>query len=79
MLKIKDDVDLKELEKFGFEDLGVCYKYYGNSDILGFISINKETREIKRIHPYSLREEANEDEVQDLIQAGLVEKVDDEQ
>ena len=78
MLKIKDDVDLKELEKFGFEDLGVCYKYYGNSDILGFISINKGTREIKRIHPYSLREEANEDEVYDLIKADLVEKVEEE-
>ena len=46
-----------------------------NSDILGFISINKGNREIKRIHPYSLREEATEDEVYDLIQAGLVEKV----
>ena len=28
MLKIKDDVDLKELEKFGFELDGNTYKYF---------------------------------------------------
>ena len=28
MLKIRDDVDLKELEKFGFELDGNTYKYF---------------------------------------------------
>ena len=75
MLKIKDDVDLKELEKFGFEDFGVCYKGYG--DFGNQFFINKSDRFIKRVHPYSLREEANEDEMCELIQAGLVEKVEE--
>ena len=75
MLKIKDDVDLKELEKFGFEDFGVCYKGYG--DFGNQFFINKSDRLIKRVHPYSLREEANEEEMFDLIQAGLVEKVEE--
>lgn len=73
MLKIKDDVNLKELEKFGFDDFGIGYKRYGIFGEQYFIH-NKD-RIIKRIHPYSFREEANQDEVQDLIQAGLVEKV----
>lgn len=55
MLKIKDNVDLEELEKFGFDDFGVCYKRYGTLGEQYFI--NKGTREIKRIHPYSFREE----------------------
>lgn len=76
MLKIKDNVDLKELEKFGFDDFGVCYKRYGTLGEQYFI--NKGTREIKRIHPYSFREEPTEDEIYDLIQAGLVEKVKEE-
>jgi len=75
MLKIKDNVGLKELEKFRFRDIGVYYKrpfLFG-----GEIYINKETRKITRMHPYSLREEPNEDEIRDLIKANLVEKVSD--
>ena len=75
MLKIKEDVDLKELEKFGFDDFGVCYKKYGELGEQYFI--NKGTREILRLHPYSLREKPTEDEVFDLIKAGLVEKVEE--
>ena len=41
--------------------------------------INKEDRTIKRVHPYSLRETPTDDEVLDLVQAGLVEKVGDNQ
>jgi len=77
MLKIKDDVNLKELENFGYDDFGVCYKKYG---ILGEqYFIDKGTRKITRIHPYSLREEPTLDEVLDLNQYGYVEKVDDKQ
>ena len=44
----------------------------------GEIYINKETKEITRLHPYSVREIPNDEEIQDLIQAGLVEKVEEE-
>lgn len=73
MLKIKDDVNLNELDDRDFADFGVCYKWYG---ILGeqFI-INKGTREIKRIHPYSLREEPTLDEIEMLGISDIVEKV----
>ena len=70
MLKIREDVDLKELEKFGFDDFGVCYKRYGTLGEHYFI--NKGTRTIKRIHPYSLREEPTKNEIYDLIKANLV-------
>ena len=71
MLRIKEGIDLKELEKFGYDDFGVCYKKYG---VLGEqYFINKETREIKRIHPYSFREEPTLDEIADL--ADMVERI----
>lgn len=75
MLRIKSDLDLKELEKFGYDDFGVCYKKYG---ILGEqYFINKGTRKITRIHPFSLREEPTLAELHDLITAGLVEKIEE--
>lgn len=76
MLKIKDDIPLEELEKFDYNDLGVCYKKYGNYALAGIqIIISKTTRVITRLHPYSLREEPTKAEIQDLVDAGLVEKV----
>ena len=76
MWKVKDDVDIEEVEKYGYDDFGVCYKKYG---VLGEqYFINKGTREITRLHPYSFREKPDEDELYDLIQAGLVEKVEEE-
>ena len=80
MLKIRDDVDLKELEKFGYTkiDIGLNepYEIY-----------------IKYIKPYfsiEIRPDGNivannddtnvilkEEYIQDLVQAGLVEKVSD--
>ena len=45
MLKIKDNVDLKELEKFGFKEKQSCYaKQVTNKR---FIEIWKFNREIK--------------------------------
>lgn len=81
MLKIKDKVDLKELEKFGFEldeDMGQ-YFYYGftepscNSEIR--IYVEKGSRKISTgfdrcVNPYKIH-----DKIYDLIQAGLVEKI----
>ena len=81
MLKIKDEIDLKELEKFGYysEDIGlndpfIIYKKY----IKSYISI--DIYPDKTIHKNNDENEGTltDEEVQDLIQAGLVEKVDDE-
>ena len=47
MLKIKDDVDLKELEKFGFIEYNDSYKRDYYNDYL--TSIDKETREILKV------------------------------
>lgn len=57
MLKIIDDIDLKELEKFGFErkfylmDNGYKYFYFMKNDnickaFIGFIEVDTATREI---------------------------------
>ena len=81
MLKIKDNVDLKELEKFGFDDEGNRYFYYEftepneNSELR--LYVEKETRELSTgidmyCSPYRIH-----DKIYDLIQAGLVEKVGD--
>lgn len=68
MLKIKDEVDLKELEKFGFEkivsDIGL--EYYVYEELL----ITKD----KEFSIFKIRKLALE-KFYDLIQAGLVEKV----
>lgn len=71
MLRIKKEVDLKELEKFGYFDYGESYMKVGINNARYFI--NKNTREITRLHPYSLREIPTENEMSDLITAGYVE------
>lgn len=75
MLKIKDNVDLKELEKFGY----IKYKgYYKKdlkfSDIEIFVDI--EQRIIERANQFVFTP-VNNDEIDDLIKADLVEKVSD--
>ncbi len=72
MIKIRNTVNLKELEKYGFEDLGVCYKKYCFGGLQYFI--NKGTREIKRLHPYSFREEPVLGEIENLGIKDLVEE-----
>jgi hypothetical protein len=92
MLKIKDNVDLKELEKFGFEtflirnDKVVCavrdsrnnsckpHQYFR-------IGVNSEDRKFNKTKfrgggKCLLTLQVTRKDVQDLIQAGLVEKVD---
>ena len=61
MLKIKDNVDLKELEKFGFHKE---FDYYEGYDTI----VDCYSREIEVY-------EGGEEKLFDLIQAGLVEKV----
>ena len=80
MLKIKDSIDLRELEKFGFtrcepdeyynadEERNASTKYILWENGYGTIDIDEDTRKIWSIS-------SNYDILFDLIQAGLVEKV----
>ena len=78
MLKIKDNVDLKELEKFKFKYYDYTGKYEYKYSGYAYIYINVWNREIylqyledtleKYTHPL-------DNIIFDLIQAGLVEKV----
>lgn len=81
MLKIRDNVDLDELEKFGFEydeDINQ-YFYYGftradcNSEIRMYV--DKKDRIITTGFDVYVHEGKIHDKIYDLIQAGLVEKV----
>ena len=79
MLKIKDDVDLKELEKFGFEkNLREMVKRWegGTEEII--IDLNDKYIRIIKILNYAwcCIEEVL-DVLFDLIQAGLIEKVEE--
>lgn len=69
MLKIKDNVDLKELEKFGFEESKEDYNYWGE------IIIEKKNRIIDILELDILNIDEAFEKVHDLSQAGLVEKV----
>ena len=77
MLKIKDNVNLKELEKFGFEYTSYCRNKEDNDCLMYcFLSIDPCNRTIEIS---SGVDEINGDyEIEklfDLINAGLVEKV----
>ncbi len=79
MLKIKDNVDLKELEKFGFE-IDFFYNYYLNENG-NIIKIDRERD--NRIFIYAENEFEHLETVTtplhnviyDLIKADMVEKV----
>lgn len=80
MLKIKDNVDLKELEKYGFKNVSYKnYVYKPKVDIdLNEIWVDGDTKKIHIIDcdsdvGYIVDE--NLDKLFELIQAGLVEKV----
>ena len=77
MLRIKNDVDLKKLEKFGFvyyTDKESC-RYgcceFGNHDINIFIN----NARVISLNSSSARSIFNFETLYDLIQAGLVEKL----
>lgn len=81
MLKIKDNVDLKELEKYGFEHYPLIYiketKRY--DDYMGMntakkIYIDEKTREIS-IGTNLFNTDIELDTLYDLIKDGIVEKV----
>ena len=72
MLKIKEDVDLKELEKFGFVNNNCYCTLYGDyADLF----VDKERRIIFIEEDYSHRQTDAWGVLFDLIQVGLVEKV----
>ena len=85
MLKIKDNVDLKELEKYGFEYRIKTNEYYfkiNGSEYLE-IPVDKESKSYKEVRLYIEDEYYNcwtsfnsFDKLYDLIKADLVEKVD---
>ena len=83
MLKIKDNVNLKELEKFGFKRCSNSDEYvlhfarYVNGKVYSYIVITK-TRRISCLNYVAMEHEQRAVEVLfDLIQAGLVKKVED--
>ena len=76
MLKIKEEIDIKELEKFGFldrDDTTYVKKVYlhNDDDDKNFYVIDKKSRIIDLVR----LDHELDDTLYDLIQAGLVEKV----
>lgn len=77
MLKIKDNVDLKELEKYGFIfKCGMCWKPKKGTWEVIEVKIDLETKIIS-FPGLSDMFHTREDTLYDLIKADLVEKVDD--
>lgn len=80
MLKIKDNVDLKELEKFGFTEYSESWnRCYNSNEIVTVIS--KDTRKIIDVDTnygfFEMKRLSESKRVNDLIKVDLVEKVDD--
>lgn len=81
MLKIKDNVDLKELEKYGFEYQTMIYikDIRRSNDFLKenkVIYVEEANREIS-IHKGLFNVDEELDTIYDLIKDNLVEKVSD--
>ena len=85
MLKIKDNVYLKELKKYGFEYYKCKtpdnYKWYEkkveydfNKKIYYYVNINNRTIEISTYDGYDIK---LDDTLYNLIKDGLIEKVED--
>ena len=74
MLKIKDNVDLKELEKFGFktDEYNLWYEYHTPTNYKDCIMINIRNKHIGLYQNYNGK---SYDLLYDLIKADLVEKV----
>lgn len=82
MLKIKDNVDLKKLEKYGFRNVSYKnYVYKPKVDIdLNEIWVDGDTKKIDIVdcdHDVGHIVNENLDKLFELIQAGLVEKVEE--
>ena len=86
MLKIKDNIELKELEKFGFKyiedksykgDFSYCGKLIGDNVILGVSEPSRVIYSSITITETTFIFSDGLDVIFDLIQAGLVEKVEE--
>lgn len=85
MLKIKDNVDLKELEKFGLEsmifdaadnDFALKYKWvYTDKKCLYSTDKEDTINELDIMEDREIRSSFNIELLYDLIEAGLIEKV----
>ena len=83
MLKIKDNANLKELEKFGFEenDFFPNYVYESRTRKCNyvFICVDKQTKEITGNFADLNNTKLNEEQIKhfcpSIFEAGLVEKV----
>lgn len=95
MLKIRDDIDLKELEKFGFEKYEPLFHDYFRKHDNYFITVSaryndKYFKDDGKISIWEghinnmfdlyngfprIEDDVYEEYIQDLIQAGLVEKI----
>lgn len=76
MLKIKDNVDLKELKKYGFGKSFVSGDYRYLLDDISTLWISSCTKELSIVIDSGCnREILTLSKIYDLIQAGLVEKV----
>ena len=71
MLKVKDSINLKELEKFGLIYRG-CELYHLCIDEYNYINVYEYSRELNFV---CLNDERTKNKLFELIQAGLVEKV----
>jgi len=82
MLKIKDNVNLKELEKYRFVEYKDCFVRDYNNDFETLV--DKKTREVFKVdYEYKFLENKyysnSTYKINDLIKDGLVEKVEDEE
>lgn len=74
MLKIKDNVDLKELAKFGFKEINyVNVKIYKYENDFCNIIIGKD--KIIHLNHFTVNNTAGLDKIYNLIKADIVEKV----
>ena len=78
MIKIKDDVDLKELEKFGFYLEGNTYKKdIGHHKCIAICYIDKVIL-IPQLNKWFIKSiDLIRDTIRNLIEAGLVEEVEE--
>lgn len=80
MLKIRDNVDLEELKKYGFKEYNDCYSRDYNNDYL--TRVNKDTREILKVdYEWSFLQNRyyknSTYKIDDLIKSDLVVKVEE--
>lgn len=76
--KIKEDIDLKELEKYGYEEENGTYVKHTNDTDYGYqvnISIDPYTRIIEKCFCWTCFSFNVEKYIQDLIKADYVEEI----